>query len=156
MTNKGATTRKGALVLAVRPVQINPYWQHGGHAAINSIAVDGQEVNVNDRLYATFSLAPDSVAVADFDNGDVVRLIDKGPQENRAEPSLRLWPPQRRLRIRLLARARRKLRRRRVGADAGRRQAADGDAVRRLARDRCAGLAGEDRPAKDHGRRPRR
>ena len=155
VTNKGAATRKGALVLAVRPVQIDPYWQHGGHAAINSVAIDGQEVNVNDRLYATFSLAPDSVAVADFDNGDVIRLIDKGPK--KTAPSLRseLWPPQRRLRIRLLARAGRKLRRRRVGADAGRRQAADGGAVRRLARDRRAGLAGEDRPAKDHGRRPR-
>ena len=87
VTNKGAATRKGALLLAVRPVQINPYWQHGGHAAINSIAVDGQEVNVNDRPYATFSLAPDSVAVADFDNGDVVRLIDKGPK--KTAPSLR-------------------------------------------------------------------
>ena len=59
VTNKGATTRKGALVLAVRPVQIDPYWQHGGHAAINSITVDGQEVNVNDRPYAIFLLAPD-------------------------------------------------------------------------------------------------
>ena len=87
VTNKGATTRKGALVLAVRPVQIDPYWQHGGHAAINSIAIDGQEVNVNDRPYATFSLAPNLVAVADFDNGDVVRLIDKGPK--KTAPSLR-------------------------------------------------------------------
>jgi hypothetical protein len=87
VTNKGATTRKGALVLAVRSVQINPYWQHGGHAAINSIAVDGQEVIVNDRPYATFSLAPDSVAVSDFNDGDIVRLIDKGPK--RTAPSLR-------------------------------------------------------------------
>ena len=87
VTNKGAATRKGALVLAVRPVQINPYWQHGGHAAINSVAIDGQEVNVNGRLYATFSLAPDSVAVADFDNGDVIRLIDKEPK--KTAPSLR-------------------------------------------------------------------
>ena len=87
VTNKGAATRKGSLVLAVRPVQINPYWQHGGHAAINSIAVDGQEATVNDRPYATFSLVPDSVAVADFDNGDVVRIIDKGPK--KTAPSLR-------------------------------------------------------------------
>ena len=39
----------GALVLAVRPVQINPYWQHGGHAAIDAIAVDGRQLQVNDR-----------------------------------------------------------------------------------------------------------
>ena len=89
VTNRSAATRKGALVLAVRPVQIDPYWQHGGHAAINSIAVDGRQVSVNDRPYATFSREPDSVAVADFDNGDVVRLIEKGPRKTAPEPSLR-------------------------------------------------------------------
>jgi len=87
VTNRSAATRKGALVLAVRPVQINPYWQHGGHAAINSIVVDGRAASVNDRPYATFSRDPDSVAVADFDNGDVVRLIEKGPR--KTAPSLR-------------------------------------------------------------------
>jgi hypothetical protein len=86
-TNKGAAVRKGALALAVRPVQVDPYWQHGGHAAINSIAVDGRKVSVNDRPYATFSREPDSFAVAEFDNGDVVRLIEKGPR--KTAPSLR-------------------------------------------------------------------
>ena len=112
--------------LAVRPVQIDPYWQHGGHAAINSIAVDGTGVSVNDRSYAAFSRKPESVAVADFDNGDVVRLIEKRTQKDRAEPSLRLRPPQRGLRIRLLPRARRELRHRRFVADAGRRHAEGG------------------------------
>ena len=32
LTNRSGAERQGALVLAVRPVQINPYWQHGGHA----------------------------------------------------------------------------------------------------------------------------
>ena len=86
VTNRSAAARKGALVLAVRSVQIDPYWQHGGHAAINSIAVDGREASVNDRAYATFSRDPDSGAVADFDNGDVVRLIEKGPK--KTAPSL--------------------------------------------------------------------
>ena len=72
---------KGALVLAVRPVQINPYWQHGGHAPIGAIAVEGERVRVDDRLYAAFSRQPDAAAVADFDGGDVVRLIDAGPRE---------------------------------------------------------------------------
>jgi F5/8 type C domain len=80
VSNKGTRTRKGALVLAVRPVQVDPYWQHGGHAAINSIAVDGSEVSVNDRPYATLSREPDSFAVAEFKNGDVIRLIEKGPR----------------------------------------------------------------------------
>ena len=40
IVNRSARRRSIALVLAVRPVQINPYWQHGGHAAINAIAVE--------------------------------------------------------------------------------------------------------------------
>ncbi len=81
ITNRSAMAQKGALVLAVRPVQINPYWQHGGHAAINAIAVDGRQVRVNGRPYAAFSVDPDAVAVADFDDGDVVKLIEKGPRQ---------------------------------------------------------------------------
>ena len=65
----------------MRPVQINPYWQHGGHAVINAIAVDGRQMWVNDRIYAAFSSEPDIVSIADFDNGDVVRLIENEPQQ---------------------------------------------------------------------------
>jgi hypothetical protein len=81
LTNRSSAARQGALVLAVRPVQINPYWQHGGHAPISAIAVNGRRVWVDDRLYAAFSREPDAAAVADFDDGDVVRLIDAGPRE---------------------------------------------------------------------------
>jgi hypothetical protein len=80
IVNRGGA-RAAALVLALRPVQVNPYWQHGGHAAVNAIAVDGARLLVNDRVYAVFSRKPDAVAVADFDGGDVVRLIDNGPCE---------------------------------------------------------------------------
>ena len=153
VTNRSAAARKGALALAVRPVQVDPYWQHGGHAAINSIAVDGGEVSVNDRPYAAFSREPNSVAVADFDNGDVVRLIEKGPRKTATGLRSRLWPAERRLRIRFLPRARREVRRRRVVADARWRRAAGGGDVRRVARGYRAKLAGEDRSAKDHGRR---
>jgi hypothetical protein len=76
-TNRGRTRKKGSLVLAVRPVQINPYWQHGGHARIDAIAVKGRRLSVNDRIYAAFSSAPEAVAVADFHQGDVIRLIEK-------------------------------------------------------------------------------
>ena len=81
ITNRSGAPQEGALVLAVRPVQINPYWQHGGHAVINAIAVDGRQAWVNDRIYAAFSSEPDVVAIADFDNGDVIRLIEDQPQE---------------------------------------------------------------------------
>ena len=65
----------------MRPVQVNPYWQHGGHAMINAIAVDGRRLSVNDRIYAAFAADPDSVALADFDGGDVVRLLETGPKQ---------------------------------------------------------------------------
>jgi hypothetical protein len=81
ITNRSGTPRKGALVLAVRPVQINPYWQHGGHAPINAIAVDGRQLRVNDRSYAEFSSEPQAVAIADFGDGDVVKLIENGPKQ---------------------------------------------------------------------------
>jgi hypothetical protein len=81
LTNRSGAVRQGALVLAVRPVQINPYWQHGGHAPISAIAVNGGGVWVDDRLYAAFSRQPDAAAVADFDGGDVVSLIDAGPRK---------------------------------------------------------------------------
>ena len=82
-----APPRGRPVALAVRPVQVDPYWQHGGHAAIYSIGVDGREVSVNDQPYAAFSREPDSFAVADFDNGDVVRLIGRGAR--KTPPSLR-------------------------------------------------------------------
>ena len=81
IANRSRAPRKGALVLAVRPVQIDPYWQHGGHALIDAIAVEGGRVRVNDRSYAAFSSDPDVVAIADFDEGDIVKLIERGPRE---------------------------------------------------------------------------
>lgn len=80
ITNRAGVPQQGALVLALRPAQINPYWQHGGHAIINSIAIDGKELRVNDGWYAGFSSAPDVVTIAEFHDGDVVKLIENQPQ----------------------------------------------------------------------------
>ena len=77
--NASSEPQAGALVLAVRPMQINSYWQHGGHAPINAIGIEGRQVWVNDRIYADFSRHPDAVTVAEFDDGDAVRLIEHGP-----------------------------------------------------------------------------
>ena len=76
----GPERRQGRLVLAVRPVQINPYWQHGGHAAISAVDIEGRGLRVNDRAYAEFSVKPDAICVAEFDYGDVVERIVNGPQ----------------------------------------------------------------------------
>ena len=76
----GLGRRQGRLVLAVRPVQINPYWQHGGHAAISAVDIEGRGLRVNDRAYAEFSAEPDAVCVAEFDHGDVVERLADGTQ----------------------------------------------------------------------------
>ena len=38
-------------------------------------------MRVNDRPYAAFSVDPDATAIADFDDGDVIKLIEKGPRQ---------------------------------------------------------------------------
>lgn len=83
LRNTGSGQRRGALVLAVRPVQINPYWQHGGHAVIHAVAHEERTVRVNEQLYAVFSRVPDAATLADFDHGDVVRLIGTAAQPSR-------------------------------------------------------------------------
>src|SRR5208283_4901040 len=80
IANRDSIQQEGALVLAARPVQINPYWQHGGHALINAVSVDGAEMRVNDSHYAAFSREPDVVTIAEFEEDDVVRLLEHGPQ----------------------------------------------------------------------------
>ncbi len=76
LTNRSRSRRKGSLTLAVRPVQINPYWQHGGHAVINTIEIDGTSLSLNEQPFAAFSVKPDAVAIVDFDAGDVIRRIE--------------------------------------------------------------------------------
>src|SRR4029078_4850458 len=76
MSNRSGMAQSGALVLAVRPAQINPYWQHGGHAVISAIPAEGRQVWANDRRFAEFSSQPTAVTIADFDHGDVVNLIE--------------------------------------------------------------------------------
>lgn len=79
LTNVGTESRRGSLVLAIRPVQINPYWQHGGHAVVNKLTVDGANVQVNGRPYLAFTDIPDDLSLVDFDQGDVVGRIEAGP-----------------------------------------------------------------------------
>jgi len=80
VTNRAGAPRQGALVLALRPAQINPYWQHGGHAIVNAIAFERKELWVNDRRFARFSHEPDVVTITEFQDGDVVTLIENEPQ----------------------------------------------------------------------------
>ncbi|MFN5745869.1 MAG: discoidin domain-containing protein [Methylococcaceae bacterium] len=81
LSNQTASGIQPALVLALRPVQINPYWQHGGQATINAIEYkpETHQVWVNDLCYARFSSPPDRVTIVEFADGDVVRQIEHGP-----------------------------------------------------------------------------
>jgi hypothetical protein len=79
ITNRSESVSTGALLLVLWPVQINPYWQHGGHAVTNAIALEGVEAKVNDRAYAMFSEAPSAFAIADLGDDDLIaRLADEG------------------------------------------------------------------------------
>ena len=79
VANQTGKTHDGTLVLVERPVQINPHWQHGGHANIHAIAMDDSVMSVNDVVYAALSKEPSATSIADFDEGDVTRLIEKAP-----------------------------------------------------------------------------
>lgn len=67
------------LALTVRPVQINPYWQHGGHAPIHALNIEDRTVFVNNEWYAVFSKTPDRALVRDFDEGDVIHYVKQHP-----------------------------------------------------------------------------
>jgi hypothetical protein len=80
IANRRNVVRQGSLVLALRPAQINPYWQHGGHSAIHAIDIEDRRVRVNGQPFAAFSHKPDVVTVAEFQDGDVASLVERGPR----------------------------------------------------------------------------
>lgn len=68
--NRGSAPVKGNLALIVRPLQVNPPWQHGGIAAIRSIDIEGSaaqtRVKLNGRLFAESLTPVDARAAAGF------------------------------------------------------------------------------------------
>ena len=62
-----------------------PIGSMAGTRRYNAVSVEGRQVLVNDRCYAAFSQKPDFVTTAEFDGGDVVRLIEKGPRRTVAK-----------------------------------------------------------------------
>lgn len=68
--NDGDEPVRGALSLLVRPLQVNPPWQHGGVSPIERIAIEdtagGTGVRVNGRLLLTALTAPGASGVAAF------------------------------------------------------------------------------------------
>ncbi|HYG05022.1 MAG TPA: discoidin domain-containing protein [Stenotrophomonas sp.] len=68
--NTGTVPSEGALTLLVRPIQVNPPWQHGGVSAIERIAVEGDavatDVRVNDRVLLSALTPVDARGAAGF------------------------------------------------------------------------------------------
>lgn len=83
LDNRGSRPLEAKLFLAIRPLQINPVWQHGGLGPIGRLApfatprVQGIAVNGMPR-YVTAE-PPDAFGACAFDCGDVARfLVDGG------------------------------------------------------------------------------
>lgn len=80
LTNRSSVAKRAKLVVALRPMQVNPPWQFlgtpGGAARIDRIAVvrGGWEVSGpgRNRRRVRFSVPPDSLHAARFAAGDVV------------------------------------------------------------------------------------
>lgn len=86
LKNVSRELKKGNLFLAIRPFQVNPYYQWlnitGGAAKIKSIKYAQNKINVNDRKVVIPLSKLDGFGAAQFDEGDVVTFLaqNKLPQ----------------------------------------------------------------------------
>ena len=82
VTNTTGQRRSGSLMLAVRPLQINPPWQHGGLSNIHDLAVrsTGEITTVEFESQPTYICMPaaDRAGVRAFEQGDVGRELIRG------------------------------------------------------------------------------
>jgi hypothetical protein len=80
--NPGKEPFAGKFAIAVRPVQVNPIWQHGGFSAINSaecLRADGvSEININGQRKIVSLTSPAKMAAIPLIDGDAVDFIKKG------------------------------------------------------------------------------
>ena len=81
-TNTGSTPLAGQFALAVRPVSLNPVWQHGGFSAIGEAeaVVDASPafLNLNGKPRIVSLTKPSAAGVAPLDAGEVVDYIADG------------------------------------------------------------------------------
>ncbi len=90
MVNTGNAPLACALVLAVRPVQLNPVWQHGGMSRIESaecIAEDrSATILINEQPGILLPVMPDRMGASPLSGGDVNDYLSQGlfPTEARA------------------------------------------------------------------------
>lgn len=82
LVNESKENRVGRLFLAMRPVQINPPWQHGGMAPIRAMHFEQTGAGLAARLNDTYSYVsltnPDAVGALPFRFGDVIHHLATG------------------------------------------------------------------------------
>jgi len=87
LMNKSSTQQEGNLYLAIRPFQVDPYYQFlnitGGVTEIDSIKYIDGKVYVNDDKVVIPITKPDNFGAAEFDKGDISSFLEEGkiPQQ---------------------------------------------------------------------------
>jgi F5/8 type C domain len=85
LENSGPVTVDGQLALLIRPVQVNPPWQHGGISEIRSVGFEGTlehtKLLVNGRTLLASLTAPSAQGVAPFGSTgqtEITRYVTEG------------------------------------------------------------------------------
>jgi hypothetical protein len=80
--NTSAEPFSGALALAVRPVQLNPIWQHGGLSPINEaecvMTTNSAQLKINGMSRIEFATLPTALGTAPLTEGDTVDFMARG------------------------------------------------------------------------------
>ncbi|HEY4229675.1 MAG TPA: discoidin domain-containing protein, partial [Thermoanaerobaculia bacterium] len=87
--NAGASPVRATLVLALRPVQVNPPWQFlntpGGFAPIRRIAWDGRRISVDEARFVVPRTPGARFSASRFDDGEIVSRWADGTAPEVAE-----------------------------------------------------------------------
>lgn len=85
LSNPGDAPLAASLVLALRPLAVNPPWQYGGFAAIKSASYANQALTIDTTIFLQSLVAPSQVWFATRKQGDAILLLGHG--DLPAEPS---------------------------------------------------------------------
>jgi hypothetical protein len=81
LKNNSSEQMKGNLYLAIRPFQVNPYYQWlnitGGATEISSLKYDGGKIFVNDNKVVIPITKEDNFGLTGFDQGDITSFLSK-------------------------------------------------------------------------------
>ena len=82
LTNSSGRTLSGDFLLAFRPIQVNPVWQHGGLSPVRSMVcvtnAGSMTLQVNDHDQYDALTPPDAAGVCPFDEGDIGEYLRLG------------------------------------------------------------------------------